>query len=409
MGDALKLLHTADWHLGHTLGDYDRTEEHAAFLDFLLEQVEEHAVDALLIAGDIFETANPPIRAERAWYDFLARARRRFPALDIVAIGGNHDSAPRLDAPRPVLSAVDVRVVGGLPFRSGKQVDADRTVIPLSDANGVAAWVVAVPYLRAADLPAIATGDPVRGGVRAVFKGLLDAARSRAEPGQTLIAMGHLHAQGASESPDSERKVLGHALHADLLFGEDFTYVALGHLHKAQELAPGVRYSGSPIPLSMTERHYEHQVVLVEVDGEQLLSTTSIPVPRSVDLLRVPDEGALPLPEILDLLTELPDKDLATKSLPFLEVRVALEKPQPALRHRIERALDGKAVRLLRVKTSYTGSGEALTSTEQLQDLDVEDVFLRLWAKDHADPPPDDVLDAFRSLLNDAGSLEGAG
>ena len=402
----MRILHTADWHLGHTLGDYDRSAEHAAFLDWLLDRIDEHQVDALLVAGDIFETANPPVRAERAWYEFLATARRRFPALDLVAVGGNHDSAPRLDAPRPVLRSVDVRVVGGLPHRSGKQIDLDRALVPLHDRSGaVAAWVVAVPYLRAADLPSVAAGDPVRGGVQAVYDSLAEAARGRQEPGQALLCMGHLHAQGASESPDSERKVLGRALLAERLFGDRFAYTALGHLHKAQELLPGVHYSGSPIPLSMTERHYQHQVLLVELEGEALRAVTPLEVPRTVDLVRVPDEGALPLAEVLEALAELPDKGLVTPSLPFLEVRVALDEPQPALRHRIEKALDGKAVRLLRVKTSLTGSGETLQDAEQLQDLDVEDVFLRLWARDHADPPPEEVLQAFRSLL-DEGDLE---
>lgn len=396
----MKVLHTADWHLGHTLGDYDRTDEHAAFLRFLLEVIEAEAVDALLIAGDIFETANPPVRAERAWYDFLASARRKHPDLDIVAIGGNHDSALRLDAPRPVLRSVQVHVVGGLPFRSGKQRDLDRILVPLHAEGRVAAWVVAVPYLRAADLPSVASGDPVREGVRAVWSELAEAARGRREPGQALLGMGHLHAEGSSESPDSERKVLGRALNASALFGSSFAYVALGHLHKAQELAPGVRYSGSPIPLSMTERNYEHQVVLVELDGEDLVDARPVAVPRTVDLVRVPDEGELPLAEALDELRALPDRDLASKTLPFLEVRVSLEKPQPALRHRIERAIDGKAVRLLRVKTAYTGSGDALVGAEALQDLDVEDVFLRMWHKDHSEPPAESVLDAFRSLLD---------
>ncbi|HJN73507.1 MAG TPA: exonuclease SbcCD subunit D C-terminal domain-containing protein [Myxococcota bacterium] len=401
----MRLLHTADWHLGHTLGDYDRSEEHAAFLDFLLEQIEINSVDALLIAGDIFETANPPVRAERTWYDFLARARARFPSLDIVAIGGNHDSAPRLDAPRPVLSTFGVRVVGGLPFRSGKQIDTGGVLVPLHDQQGIAAWVIAVPYLRAGDLPSVPSGHPVHGGVRAVYQTLLAAARERIEPGVALIGMGHLHAEGGSESPDSERKVFGHALQADALFGDAFAYVALGHLHKAQELAPGVRYSGSPIPLSMTERTYEHQVLLVELEGEELVSTTPILVPRMVDLLRIPDEGELPLGAVLERLSSLPDRDLANRTPPFLEVRVSLEQPEPTLRRRIEDAIEAKAVRLLRVRTAYTGSGEALTSPEVLQDLEVEDVFLRMWAKDHSDPPPDTVIDAFRSLLDDAASL----
>ena len=108
----MRLLHTADWHLGHSLHRFRRHAEHARFLDWLLDQLEEHAVDALLVAGDVFDTANPPSQALRAWYGFLARARARMPALDIVVIGGNHDSAARLDAPRPLLEGTSFQLNG---------------------------------------------------------------------------------------------------------------------------------------------------------------------------------------------------------------------------------------------------------------------------------------------------------
>ncbi|NPC81309.1 exonuclease subunit SbcD, partial [Pyxidicoccus fallax] len=101
----MRLLHTSDWHLGHTLYDVSREAEHAAFLDWLLETLEAESVDALLVAGDIFDTANPSAEAQAAWYHFVARARRRLPRLDVVVIGGNHDSAARLDAPDPLFAA----------------------------------------------------------------------------------------------------------------------------------------------------------------------------------------------------------------------------------------------------------------------------------------------------------------
>ena len=151
----MRLLHTSDWHLGHTLYDTSREAEHTAFLDWLLDTLEAQKVDALLVAGDIFDTANPSAEAQASWYQFVARARRRCPRLDIVVIGGNHDSAARLDAPDPLFAALDVRVVGGLPRAQGV-VDLERLLVPLRDAQGeVGAWVAAVPYLRPADLPLI--------------------------------------------------------------------------------------------------------------------------------------------------------------------------------------------------------------------------------------------------------------
>ncbi len=99
----MKILHTSDWHLGHTLRDRTRKFEHDEFLAWLQDRIADEEIDALLVSGDIFETANPSAEAQKVWFEFLGATRRRFPHLDMVVIGGNHDSAPRLDAPNPVL------------------------------------------------------------------------------------------------------------------------------------------------------------------------------------------------------------------------------------------------------------------------------------------------------------------
>ncbi len=399
----MRLLHTADWHLGHTLHDFPREAEHAAFLSWLLDQLGEQQVDALLIAGDVFETANPPVRAEEAWYSFLADARHRYPDLDIVVTGGNHDSAARLDAPNPVLRALRVTVLGGLPRRGGRAIDLDRVIQPLHKDGRIAAWVAAVPYLRLSDLPRVSAPDPIVEGLQQVYEQALAAARSRRQPGQALVSMGHLACAGARLSPESERRIQGGEAHSlpDAVFPSDLAYVALGHLHLAQRLSErdNVRYSGSPIPLNMGERHYEHQVVIVDLDGEDFVSARPLHVPRRVDFLRIPDQGDLTLSELLPLLEGLPDKDLSSQHPPFLEVRVRLDKPQPLLRQRVERALEGKAVRLVTVKTTYTGDGQALTAPTELEDLDITEVFLRRWRREHSGEPEQGVLEAFHELL----------
>ena len=116
----MRFLHTSDWHLGHTLHDLPRAWEHAQFLAWLADTIEAERVDALLIAGDVFDTANPPAGAQHAWFAAIGGLRRRFPLLEIVAIGGNHDSAARLDAPVPILAAT-AREDRTLPDR----IDAD--------------------------------------------------------------------------------------------------------------------------------------------------------------------------------------------------------------------------------------------------------------------------------------------
>src|SRR5688572_5574178 len=111
----LKLCHTSDWHLGHTLHGHGREHEHARFLAFLLDVLARERADALVIAGDVFDGSNPPASAQAAWYGFLADARSRLPGLDVLVVAGNHDSAARLAAPDPVLRALGVRVVASVP------------------------------------------------------------------------------------------------------------------------------------------------------------------------------------------------------------------------------------------------------------------------------------------------------
>ncbi len=403
----MRLLHTSDWHLGHTLHDLDRGAEHDAFLAWLLDQISQHAVDALLVTGDIFDQANPPAAAQERYYGFLADCCRRFPSLDVVILGGNHDSAARLDAPNPLLRRLGLRVVGGVA-RDGVALAPDAMVVPLRRASGeVGAWVAAVPFLRPSDLPRPEdpAADPLVDGVRTVYKQVVDAARSKLQPGQSLVVTGHCYLTGGEISELSERRILGgnqHALPIDV-FPADAAYVALGHLHRAQQVGrPAMRYAGSPIPLALDERTYNHQVVLVDLDGDSA-EITPLPVPRAVDILRLPTRDAAPIAEVLLALAALPPDDgtLPRERWPFLELSVRLPQPEPGLRRQVDEALAGKAVRIARIGLVWSGTGAAMADValRDLAELDVDTVFLRMWERGHAEPPAPDVMSAFHELL----------
>ncbi len=411
----LRLIHTADWHLGHTLHGVSREHEHAAFLTWLLETLEAEGADALVVAGDVFDSANPPAAAQAAFYGFLAEARRRRPALDVVVVAGNHDSPARLEAPGPLLDVMNVHVTGILPYRSGK-LDPRGLVVPLHDGSGeVAAWCVAVPYLRPADLPRMQEdGDPLVEGVRQLYAELSSAGCAARGPGQALVLTGHCYLSGTRVSELSERRILGgnqHALPLDV-FPDEVAYVALGHLHLAQAVGgrSDVRYSGSPIPLSLAEAAYPHQVLRVDLDGAELAAVEPLPVPRRVEILRLPEEGPRALEEVVAELEALElDHSLPPERWPYLEVAVRLERPEPGLRQRLEDALDGAPVRLLKISPYYTGSGEALADAvpeADLEDIDPEEVLRRRWARDHEGEPGPELLAAFHELLE---TVEGEG
>ncbi len=376
----MRLLHTSDWHLGHALKDVTRDVEHAAFLAWLLETCAREAPDVMLITGDVFDSATPPASAERMWFEFLAASRRARPALDIIAIAGNHDSPARLGAASAVLRELGVHVIGNY--------DRARCVIEV--AGGV---IVAVPFLRPIDLPDCE--DPLA----AVYAEAIAEGRARRRPGDALVVTGHLYVAGAEVSHLSERRVsIGGQESASLrLFPDDIDYVALGHMHRAQRVGrDSIRYAGAPIPLALDEAHYKHSVVLW--DG----APRTIAIPRTIDVMQI--TGALV--QVLAEIAMLPVGGDPRR--PYLEVIVRLDKPEPRLRTAIETALEGKRARLVRIGTELTGDGATLgerTSARRLAELDPRDVFVQCWSRAHALPPPAAVLGAFDRLLADVQGL----
>lgn len=409
----MRIIHTSDWHLGHTLHEVSREGEQKAFLDWLLDTIRDRRADALLVCGDIFDSANPPASAQRLWYGFLAEARRRFPRLAIVAVGGNHDSAARLDAPEPVLGEFGIRVVGGVPYGDDGTVQWDRLVVPLCDDDGtVGAWVAAVPYLRPADLPPVleGEGDPLVEGVRRFYAEAIAAANRHRQPGHPLLVTGHCYMTGTTLSELSERKILGgyqHALPAGL-FGESVAYAALGHLHLSQAVGGSrhIRYCGAPLPLSLGEAGYPNQVLLVEFEGETLGSVEPIRVPRTVEMRRIPATGALPLDELLPILSALPGNgdDASAANAPYLEVCVALDRPDPNLRQRIAAALSGRAARLMKITPVYPGSADPLAAAapeRSLRDFTPEEVFVQRYRSSFDVDPSPELLAAFHTLVEE--------
>ena len=407
----MRILHTADWHLGHTLHELDRGYEHDRFVEWLLDALgpEEQNIDALLICGDVFETANPSANAQRAWFRFLAEAKSRHPKLDIVVIAGNHDSAARLEAPRDLLDTLGVTVVGRIPRSDDGSIETDGLIVPLTDAQGdVAALCGAVPFLRATDLPRLdGTEDPLVAGVGGLYAEVTEALIDRGEPGQGLVVTGHCYMVGCALSELSERKILGgnlHALPVDL-FSERLAYVALGHLHRAQRVGERdhTRYSGSPIPLSLTEASYQHQVCVVELEGEVCTAVSPLVVPRSVDMIRIPETGPASVDEVLALLGELPDlaDDQPREDRPLLEVRVQLEAPDVTLRQRVAEMLASKSARLIKLTVEHTGTGSGLAEAlpeKTLDDVDPEEVFRQRYSRDFADDPSPELVACFHEI-----------
>ncbi len=402
----MRLLHTADWHLGHHLHGHDRTFEHGCFLDWLSELIRARQIDGLLVAGDLFDTANPSAASWQLFYRFLARLRAEVPHLNVVVIGGNHDSPSKLDAPHELLKAFELHLVGAISRDAEGVLDVERLIVPLKDQEGaIQAWCAAVPYLRSADLrweEQEEGEDRLVAGVRAIYREVLMAIEARRTPEQAIIALGHAYLIKGELSQLSERKVLGgnqHALPLEVFTGAD--HVALGHLHLAQSLSPHIHYSGSPLPLSLAEAEYRHQVLELELQGAEVTRLTRHAVPRAVDMLRLPSVAA-PLDEVVAQLQTLNLPPLPPEQRPYLEVRVLLDKPEARIREKIVSALSDKPVRLARISTHYTGHGLAMADTQahrQLDELSPEQVFRLCYARQYASEPDQALEQAFSELL----------
>jgi len=406
----MKFLHTADWHIGQLFHEYDRTYEHHQFLNWLVETLQREEVDVLLISGDVFDLSNPAATSIRLFYTFLNQATRHHPHLQIIITAGNHDSASRLESPKPLLESSQIHIVGLVEKDEHGQIDYSKLIVPLQDKEGlVQAWCLAIPFLRTGDYPVIANCEhPYAEGVAALYHEVCDYVKQhKLKAGQAMLAMGHLHAQQAeiSDMDKSERLIMGgvECISAKA-FPSDIRYVALGHIHKAQRIGgqEHIRYSGSPIPMSFSEINYQHQVVTFQLTAGEVHDIQTHTIPISVPLIRVPRVHSA-LPEALEALQQLPEtKEEGNIPAPYLEVRVLLEGPEPALRHKVETALLGKHVRLARIDSRYPAAVHpqppAFISPEKLHELKPIDVFSNIYQARYHTTVPTDMFKLFQEV-----------
>ena len=367
--DAFRILHTADWHLGKMLNEQSREDEQKRFLDWLLKQVVELEVDALLVAGDVFDTANPPQSAEAIYYDFVAELNRKSKA-SLVLIAGNHDSANQLEAPKRVLKALRTYVQGAVA-----EVPANRLLLlPTAEAPRVA--LALVPFLREKDLRMGKSGDKeaeVRkemvAGISRVYEETAQAAQA-AKITCPMIATGHLTVAGASSS-DSERDIHIGGLGAvdSTIFPATFAYVALGHLHRPQstDKAGRVRYSGSPIALSFSEVEDQKEVRILDVTA-QGVTQSAVPIPVFRKLIQLKTSMAN-LERDLDAQAKAPAAELKT----WIEVVLSGHTGLSDANSQVQTLAHGKPFEVLKVMLAdvprLIGAGVGQVHDAQLERL----------------------------------------
>jgi len=292
----IKVLHTADWHLGKRFEQMDLHADHQYFLDWLIGTINDNQIDVLLVAGDIFDTGNPPNTALKQYYDFLWKVKSTC-CKQVVIIGGNHDSVATLNAPKDLLKHLNVHVVGGVPD------DINEEIIPVTNEGENTELVIcAVPFLRDKDIRLSISGETyleretrIKEGIAEHYRNLVPLIADYKNANIPIIAAGHLFAAGAKTS-DSEKDIhagnLGQIGSAD--FPVEFNYIALGHLHRPQMVNKQghIRYSGSPVALGFSEHDHAKLVLIVSFDSGALIAVDEINVPAFRRCYRIKSDEA---------------------------------------------------------------------------------------------------------------------
>lgn len=288
----MKLLHTSDWHIGKRLNNETRYDEFSEFLTWVCHTIDDHKVDILVVAGDIFDTMTPSNKAQELYFQFLCQVNKTT-IKHIIITAGNHDSPSFLDAPKSLLKTMNVHIVGTMPS------DITDEVVTLYDKDTPCAIVACVPYLRDKDIRTACFGETLAereqnttAGIYAHYKKVGEYAKSlqqdlciRHQKTVPIIATGHLFAIGAEQSSkdDGMRDIGG--IYVGGLGAVDsqvflaFDYVALGHIHAMQSLKDNhIYYSGSPIAMGFGEAGKAKYVLLVTFN-ETAPAITPITVP----------------------------------------------------------------------------------------------------------------------------------
>ena len=408
----MKILHTSDWHLGQSFFTKSRKNEHAAFLKWLLQQVEVHQIDAIIVAGDVFDTGTPPSYARELYHAFIGELQGM--QCTLVVLGGNHDSVSVLNESKALLKYLNSHVIASTYGELSEQV------ITLNDRKGQPSAVLcAVPFIRPRDVLVSeagqsgtdkrqALGDAIKQHYGALYNEALSLRASieekQGEEGSKnsaaipIIATGHLTALGVSQSESVRDIYIGTLEGFDAKGFPPADYIALGHIHRPQKVAKTehIRYSGSPIPLSFDELNTQKQVVLITFESESTTPTIStLPVPRfqAMEVIKgdlkaieaaISKSDAITLASQTDDAVSEVDKPLSatdnaisSKDPVWLCIEVETEDYLTDLQQRIQGLLEGKNAEILQLKRKRKRTINSLTEKQnvQLSELSVNDVF----------------------------------
>ncbi len=388
MAKGFTLLHTSDWHLGQKFIYQDREAEHELALDWLLSVILEKGVDALIVAGDIFDIGNPPNYARRLYYRLLTSLLDT-DCKHVIIVGGNHDSPAMLEAPRDLLAQLRVRVVGAA------SENPQRDILELHSSSGtLEAVVAAVPFLRDRDLhySVAAEGGQARitriqEGIRAHYERMAALVAPYQAQGVPILTTGHLYATGAQASGRQDNIYIGNVENIEARhLPEIFDYVALGHIHRPQRLDKQgrVRYSGSLIPLSFSETQDEKGVYHVTFGQGKLPAVDWVAAPTFRRLKTITGD----LETVQQKLRAFADRQEPGGLTAWVEVVLELDAFVPQLDVLLQEFAEDMPLELLKIRIDrqYRGLYEQLPAPDLVL-LEQELEVFRRRCRSYGAPP----------------------
>jgi exonuclease SbcD len=398
----MRILHTSDWHIGRTLYGKKRYEEFEAFLNWLSDVIQQNKIDVLLVAGDVFDTSTPSNRAQELYYRFLCRVVASS-CRHVVIVAGNHDSPSFLNAPKELLKALNIYVIGSTTESLEEQV-----LVLKDDQNNPELIVCAVPYLRDRDIRVAEAGESIEDKERKLIEGIRNhyaavadlAEQRRKEIGVDIpiIGMGHLFtAGGQTVDGDGVRELyIGSLAQVKAeIFPSCFNYLALGHLHVPQKVNNNefMRYSGSPLPMGFGESKQQKSIYQVEFTSTDA-SVKLIQVPVFQKLEQVRGDWK----EIKERILELS----AINSNAWLEVIYEGDEVISDLRERMESFISDTEIEILRIKNNKIADRmlRQMNEEETLEELNVYEVFQRcLDAHNIPEEQRPELTNAYQEIL----------
>lgn len=393
----MKILHTSDWHIGSTFYGKKRHDEYTAFFDWLYDAIQEHKADALLVAGDIFDTGLPSNTAQALYYSFLIRLRQSS-CRHVIITGGNHDSPSFLNAPKELLKSLNIHVVGAVPDRTEDEIIR-------IEQNGEEVYVLAVPYLRERDLQGVSIADShdnrarkIAEGIKKHYRNLTDLVLKKKTPNAKIIAAGHFFVTGASLEEEGERELYVGSLAqiSAAVFPKELDYVALGHIHSAQKIGgfEHIRYSGSPLAMSFSERNSAKKILLLDtLNTQEKLCITEIPVPEFQIVRKI--QG------------DFPKLETETEKLKKLGKPVWLEieykgEDLPDLKDRLFALTENSSIEILKFKNQNTYKTYLENAeNDTLEDCTSEDVFETVLNSTEYSPEfKEELMDCYKEILS---------